>query len=123
GGILISDLAVANPICGNFTGSITDSIGHGYDVVFSSKSTSTTADTLSWMWNFGDPTSGTRDTSTLQNPVHKYTAKGTYQSCFYLKVKRANGLGTVCTDTICNTVVLVTSEVSELGQDQISVIP
>jgi len=32
----------------------------------------------SWLWNFGDPGSGTADTSSLQNPIHTYTSPGTY---------------------------------------------
>lgn len=32
----------------------------------------------SWYWNFGDPTSGTNDTSTTVYPSHTYTASGTY---------------------------------------------
>ncbi len=32
----------------------------------------------SWLWNFGDPASGTNNTSTLQNPQHVYSAAGSY---------------------------------------------
>lgn len=31
-----------------------------------------------WNWNFGDPASGTSDTSTLQNPSHQFSGPGTY---------------------------------------------
>lgn len=31
-----------------------------------------------WHWNFGDPGSGSNDSSTLQNPVHIFTAMGTF---------------------------------------------
>jgi PKD repeat protein len=31
-----------------------------------------------WNWNFGDPASGANDTSSLQNPVHVFSAPGTY---------------------------------------------
>jgi PKD repeat protein len=34
---------------------------------------------VSWQWNFGDPASGTNNTSSLQNPVHIFTIPGTYQ--------------------------------------------
>jgi gliding motility-associated-like protein len=30
------------------------------------------------LWNFGDPASGTQNTSTLLNPFHKFSAPGTY---------------------------------------------
>ena len=32
----------------------------------------------SWSWNFGDPNSGSANTSTLQNPTHTYNDPGTY---------------------------------------------
>ncbi|MBC7864177.1 MAG: PKD domain-containing protein [Bacteroidia bacterium] len=31
-----------------------------------------------WLWNFGDPASGTADTSTFINPIHIYTTAGIY---------------------------------------------
>lgn len=31
-----------------------------------------------YQWNFGDPTSGSANTSTLQNPTHTYSSPGTY---------------------------------------------
>jgi PKD repeat protein len=33
---------------------------------------------INYAWNFGDPASGINDTSNLQNPVHNYSAAGTY---------------------------------------------
>ncbi len=33
---------------------------------------------IQWYWNFGDPTSGSSNTSSLQNPLHSFTAPGTY---------------------------------------------
>lgn len=47
-------------------------------VQFSDSSSVPDAQTLSYSWNFGDPTSGANNTSTLKNPTHKYTAYGTY---------------------------------------------
>lgn len=48
-----------------------------------------TADAVSWFWNFGDGSS-----SNLQNPSHIYTESGVFS--VYLVVTNANG----CTDTI-----------------------
>jgi len=31
-----------------------------------------------WLWNFGDPTSGSSNTSNLQNPLHNFAYGGTY---------------------------------------------
>jgi len=36
------------------------------------------ASIIQWLWNFGDPASGTSNTSYLQNPVHTYTSGGTF---------------------------------------------
>ncbi len=35
-----------------------------------------------WSWNFGDPSSGIYNTSTLQNPVHYFTGAGTFYVTF-----------------------------------------
>jgi PKD repeat protein len=48
----------------------------GTNVTFTDTSTGTPT---SWSWNFGDPASGTANTSTLQNPTHVFAAAGTYQ--------------------------------------------
>ena len=47
----------------------------GSTVTFTDTSTNTPT---SWSWNFGDPASGTSNTSTLQNPTHVFLAAGTY---------------------------------------------
>lgn len=38
-----------------------------------------TQNATSFVWNFGDSTSGTQNTSTLKNPTHRFTSGGTYQ--------------------------------------------
>ena len=48
----------------------------GFDVAFKDKSTSA----QSWLWKFGDG-----QTSTLQNPIHHYTASGTYPVSLFVK--------------------------------------
>ena len=48
----------------------------------------------SWMWNFGDPGSGTADTSTLENPTHTYLDPGTYD----VQLIVSNQYG--CTDSL-----------------------
>ena len=52
-----------------------------------------------WTWNFGDG-----DTSTLQNPVHTYSASQTdYVAC--LTVTNCSTIGGLCcTDTYCDTI-------------------
>ena len=38
----------------------------------------TSGNIISWAWNFGDPASGVLNTSTIQNPQHRYNAIGLY---------------------------------------------
>lgn len=38
---------------------------------------------IQWSWNFGDPASGAANTSYLQNPVHIFSAAGTYTVVMY----------------------------------------
>jgi PKD repeat protein len=45
----------------------------------------------SWTWNFGDPNSGTNNTSNDQNPAHTFNAPGTYQVSLEVK---SNGICT-----------------------------
>ena len=53
----------------------------------------------SWTWNFGDPTSGLNNTSTLQNPVHTFSIG---DSCYNVSLIIVNG--NTCRDTIIKTV-------------------
>ncbi len=55
-----------------------------------------------WSWNFGDPASGANNTSTLQNPVHTFSAPGFYFVCLYISVVTSDGLN--CYDTLCKDV-------------------
>jgi len=48
-------------------------------VTFTDNSIPNCNEIKSRLWNFGDPSSGTADTSTLPNPVHTYGTAGTYQ--------------------------------------------
>lgn len=79
----------ANPIVNfGFTqGCLQDST-----VQFSDSSTVPDNQVISWSWNFGDLSSGANNTSTLQNPTHKYIAYGTYPVT--LTVTTANGCST-----------------------------
>ncbi|MBK7213576.1 MAG: PKD domain-containing protein, partial [Bacteroidales bacterium] len=51
-------------------------------------------------WNFGDPASGSANSSTLQNPSHVYSTAGTYT--VQLIVTSASG----CNDTVTNSVTV-----------------
>ncbi len=55
---------------------------------------------LQWNWDFGDLASGTDNTSTLQNPVHMFSAAGSYD--VELMIMNSNG----CTDTTTMTITV-----------------
>jgi len=63
-------------------------------VYFSSTSTVSTGNIISWNWNFGDT-----NTSNLQNPVHYYDSTGTY--IVTLVVTSDSG----CTSTFIDTII------------------
>jgi PKD repeat protein len=52
----------------------------------------------SWSWNFGDPASGTNNFSTQQNPIHNFTAAGSYH------VNLSIMSGNVCFDSLYKVV-------------------
>jgi gliding motility-associated-like protein len=47
-------------------------------VSFTDQSTANAGSITAWNWNFGDPASGTNNTSTQQNPSHVFAVAGTY---------------------------------------------
>ena len=53
---------------------------NGLTVSFNDTSTDTPAGSTigTWLWNFGEPSSGSNNTSTLQNPTHTYAGTGSY---------------------------------------------
>ena len=61
--------------------------------------TSTGTVITNWYWTFGDGS-----TSTLQNPVHVYTASGSYEVCLIVYGKNAAGLE--CKEEVCKKVLI-----------------
>ncbi len=55
---------------------------------------------VGWLWNFGDPSSGSSNTSTLQNPSHLFSSPGTYT--VLLSIENVNG----CVDTTSETLTI-----------------
>jgi PKD repeat protein len=55
---------------------------------------------VNWLWDFGDPVSGTNNISNLQNPLHIYNNPGTYT--VLLTVENASG----CPDTVSKTIII-----------------
>ena len=56
------------------------------------------APVVAWYWNFGDSSSGSADTSTLENPVHDFSGPGSY--VVTLLVVDANHRGAEASETI-----------------------
>ena len=54
----------------------------------------------SWYWDFGDPSSGTFDTSTMRNPLHTYALAGTYN----VKLVVTNTKG--CIDSVTRPITI-----------------
>lgn len=80
---------------------IPDSMGTLQQYQFIDQSSGTPA-IVSWAWNFGDPSSGVNNTSSLQNPAHIFTVPGVYNVCLTIY-----GAGN-CTDTYCATIIVGT---------------
>lgn len=68
---------------------------------------STVGNAVSYHWDFGDPSSGANNTSSLTNPTHAFAANGLYTVC----LSATNNSG--CVRTTCNeAAVLVSSPIA-----------
>ena len=63
----------------------TTSVPTNQPTVFTDQSTHPGSTITSWSWNFGDPSSGSSDSSNLQNPTHVYTIADTYRVTLLIK--------------------------------------
>jgi hypothetical protein len=122
GSILVSDLAFVNMTCGKLNTSYSRVLGSGGHIVtFTDSTTVNYGDTVKRLWYFGDPTSGTNDTSSLTNPTHYYPY-GTHTACLYVTAVRRNG--NVCTDTFCTTVSNPPPAIVDQNfQEEIAIVP
>jgi PKD repeat protein len=64
-------------------------------------------------WYFGDPISGTNNTSLLQNPVHTYSTLGVYNVCLTMSD------GGVCSDSVCHTITILTTGIENTDNSAI----
>ncbi|MFO8128859.1 MAG: PKD domain-containing protein [Bacteroidales bacterium] len=71
------------------------------------------ANVVSWFWDFGDPSSGSSNYSTLQNPTHVYSDPGFYD--VYLHVTNANG----CSNWITQTIEVLPGPVADFQADSV----
>lgn len=69
-------------------------------IPFTDLSTSSDGTISSFLWNFGDPASGTNNMATIQNPVHTYATSGTYAVTQIVN----SSLG--CTNTLVDSVTI-----------------
>jgi len=73
-----------------------------------------------WSWDFGDPASGTGDTSTLQHPVHIFSATDAAYIVCLVVTDSVSG----CTDTTCRTLLIGSVGMDEVaGMESIAVFP
>lgn len=68
-------------------------------------------DPTDWDWDFGDG-----ETSTEMNPEHLYSSDGIYEICLTVS-------NTVGEDSICKTVSVIASGLTEIDEDGLSVFP
>ncbi len=67
-----------------------------------------------WLWNFDDPTSGTENTSTEQNPDHIFNATGLYN--INLTITHSNG----CISEITKTIEILDLPPAEMTTSEMS---
>jgi gliding motility-associated-like protein len=90
--VITNAINIYKPPVANFSGTPTAQCNPPASVSFSNFSTGTGK--LTYNWNFGDPTSGSLNTSTATSPNHNYISTGNYTVT--LVVTDGNG----CTDTL-----------------------
>lgn len=81
----------------NFT---TNNLCEDAGTKFTDQSTAFGYPITQWSWSFGDPSSGTNNVSTLQNPVHTYINSGTYS----VQLIGQNSYG--CIDTSIKNIIV-----------------
>ncbi|MFN0082142.1 MAG: PKD domain-containing protein [Ferruginibacter sp.] len=75
-------LVVPSAPIANFTNSVPGCPTEPVQFIETNPQTPYANATYLFMWNFGDPASGAANTSTERNPVHTYSAPGTYSVTF-----------------------------------------
>ncbi|PJB59423.1 MAG: hypothetical protein CO098_03485, partial [Bacteroidetes bacterium CG_4_9_14_3_um_filter_41_19] len=83
-------------------------------IQFADLSYSTGVSITGWLWNFGDPASGSSNVSTAQNPTHAFSTGGAYNVT--LIVTDQNG----CSNTITRTVTTLPAPVSLFSATPVS---
>jgi PKD repeat protein len=89
--------------------------GAPLDATFTDQSTN---NPTSWSWNFGDPGSGSANTSSLQNPSHTFASIGSFDVT--MTPSNAFGTGTPVTHTITVTTAPADSDPVLVGAGDIA---
>ncbi|MGG9963784.1 PKD domain-containing protein [Ferruginibacter sp. SUN106] len=101
------DLQVSDPPVANFTftnnGCVTDSVRFFDNSV-------TVKPIYHWWWDFGEPSSGVNNNSSVKNPVHKYASAGTY-TVRYTNITTPGCLS----DTISKQIVVTNVPTAKFG--------
>jgi VCBS repeat-containing protein len=92
-------ITVCNPIQADFMANLPR---NGFAPLNVSFINTSTGSPTSWSWDFGDPASGTADTSNQQNPSHTYSAAGTYT----VKLTVTNACGSNNTKTMASYITV-----------------
>ncbi|MDO1448833.1 PKD domain-containing protein [Rhodocytophaga aerolata] len=82
---------------------------NGEPTLFFDESTVPQGEITSWLWNFGDPSSGVSNLAESQNPSHIFSASGSY--AVTLKVQTIYG----CVDSISRTIQVIQSPQSRFA--------
>lgn len=104
---VVSIQTILVPMVANFTYST------GCNPIFFSDASTyvPTTSLAGWSWNFGDPSSGVNNTSTLQNPSHVFTSPGSYT--ITLTVLSSTG----CTSTVTNNITVLNPPVPSISSN------
>lgn len=77
----------------------------GADVLFLDSSSIASGSIVNYMWNFGNPSSGTNDTSSLSSLTHTYLTAGTYTATQII----TSDMG--CKDTLTTNVIVAANPI------------
>jgi|GEM_PF-6264440 len=111
--------------CADIVPNFTDSVVGNLSVQFIDH-TEATGFSVNKEWDFNDPASGTEDSSGATQPIHTFSAPGTYNVCLYLHstlfgdtTQQVN-----CYDTLCKTITVAnTTGITDFNTEALSVYP
>lgn len=110
--------------CSDIVANFTDSVVGNLSVQFTDQ-TMATGFSVNKEWFFDDPASGTDDSSGATQPIHNFTAPGTYNVCLYLHSTLFGDTTQQisCYDTVCKTITVVSTGINDVSAEALSVYP